>query len=120
MSSQATNTDVVAVGSMRNTPLQSDVRRSPLRSSACEEAFRIELILHEIFKHLDRVGEPLPKRNLLNAALANKEFSKPALDVLWSNMHSLAPFFHFLPHETTTFDGAKKVCEYDYLLSSVG
>lgn len=74
----------------------------------CDEALSCGEIVQEIVRCFDGGGER-HKRDLLSAALVNKIFLKPSLDVLWHTMHSLAPFIALLGHARTTMGNRKKV-----------
>jgi hypothetical protein len=54
-----------------------------------------EDILHLIFGHFD--GSAQARKDLFSAAQACKAFVEPALDSLWSVLHSLLPLLLLLP-----------------------
>ena len=74
----------------------------------CDEALSCGEIVQEIVRCFNRGGER-DKLDLLSAALVNKIFLGPSLDILWHTMHSLGPFIALLEHAGTTMGSSKKV-----------
>lgn len=68
------------------------------------------------FNFMWRLGDR--QKTLLSLALTSKDFSTPALNVLWRNLYSLEPLLSILP-ETTLLDGKFKVIFLSFATGSV-
>jgi hypothetical protein len=95
----STSTNDVAAASLQ-------LNESP--RDPCDEALSCGEIVQEIVRCFNGGGER-PKRDLLSAALVNKIFLKPSLDILWHTMPSLGPFIALLDHTRTNMGNRKKV-----------
>lgn len=68
-------------------------KSAPVRSAA-QESLKISEILDNVFTHL--LEEDNGRKTLLSLALACKDFSGPALDVLWRDMPCIMPLLRLL------------------------
>ncbi|KAJ3522861.1 hypothetical protein NMY22_g11705 [Coprinellus aureogranulatus] len=114
MSTSQQDTDVDMTNTTRGAGLagvgggETAVTPHSLPPTPASLALCAGLVLEEIMERVCRGGNP--KRTLLNLALANKSgLLDPVMDRVWGTMHSLAPFFLLLPHDETSFLGAKKI-----------